>query len=77
MDDNPREILSITGSALQQEAYAGSGHPSGIQQPFEGCTSSRKRIRGRVRSDEDRSTMSGRRDMDLENEEELCSVDGL
>ena len=34
MDDNPREILSITGSALQQEAYAGSGHPLRIQQPL-------------------------------------------
>ena len=28
MDDNTREIISITDSALQQEAYAGSGHPS-------------------------------------------------
>ena len=74
MDDNTKEILSITGSALQQEAYAGSGHPSGIQQPFEGCACSRKRIRGRVRFDEDRSTMSGRRDMELGNEEELCSM---
>ena len=76
MDDNPREILSITDSALQQEAYAGSGHPLGIQQPLEGCTCSRRRFRGLVRSSEDRSTVSGRREIELGNEKELWGLGG-